>query len=283
MSEGATQYTFGDSPVARERLELVAAVFGPPSRAFLARAVAGPPALAADLGCGPGVTTRMVHEVTGARRTVGLDRSPEFVAAARAGAPDGVEFARWEAGDPLPASLARGAGPPRPEDAPDLVYARLLLAHLPRPAGLVAQWAGQLRPGGVLLADEIERIETGSGLFTEYLALTTALVGSGGAQMYAGPLLDGLVLPAGCAVADDRVVAWPVPPRDAARMFALNLAVWGQGQWASENCGPQVIARLAGGLRRAGDAERSAGITWHLRQVAVRRDAGPGAQPGASR
>src|SRR5205809_779798 len=56
-----TSYTFGDSQAAAERLALVARVFEPPSRRFLADAAAGAGLagcdLAVDLGCGPGHST----------------------------------------------------------------------------------------------------------------------------------------------------------------------------------------------------------------------------------
>jgi trans-aconitate 2-methyltransferase len=70
-------YAFGDSAPAARRLGLLADVFEPPSRAFLAEftRVAGDQVdLAVDLGCGPGHSTRLVASVVGARRTLGLDR-----------------------------------------------------------------------------------------------------------------------------------------------------------------------------------------------------------------
>jgi trans-aconitate 2-methyltransferase len=261
MTKSGSRYTFGDTAVARDRLELVGAIFDPPSRAFLARAVPEPPGRAADLGCGPGATTRLVHEVTRARHTTGLDRSPEFLAAAREHAPDGVSFELWQAGDPLP-------GP-----APDLIYVRLLLAHLPQPGTAIARWASQLRAGGRLLADEVERIETGDEVLAEYLAMVTALVRSGGSDMYAGPLLAGLPLAAGCTVTQDRVVPLPVPPAAAARMFALNLAVWGGSPWVTDAYGPQAVVRVGDGLRQIIGGTAAGGITWHMRQVVVQRGA----------
>jgi hypothetical protein len=56
-------YTFGDTSLAARRLALLADVFEPPSRAFLAEftRVAGDQLdLAVDLGCGPGHSTRLV-------------------------------------------------------------------------------------------------------------------------------------------------------------------------------------------------------------------------------
>jgi trans-aconitate 2-methyltransferase len=266
---GGTGYSFGDTATAEERLDLLAAVFDPPSRAFLASTVRRPPRLACDLGCGPGNTTRMIRDVTGADRVIGLDRSAAFAssAQARAGASrtGDVEFGVWEAGTPLPVA------------APDLIYARLLLAHLTDPARLAASWASQLGLGGRLLLDEVHRIDTRSDVFAEYLDMVVQRVRAGGAEMYAGPLLDAIPLPDGCQLAVDQVVAHPVPAREAARMFRLNLSVWGSDPWAAGRFGGQVLAGLDRELGRiaAGQGDVPE-ITWHLRQIAIRRDRLPG-------
>jgi SAM-dependent methyltransferase len=261
MGATGTGYTFGDTPTAEERLDLLAAVFDPPSRAFLSDVVTGPPRLAVDLGCGPGHTTRMVRDVTRARRVIGLDRSAAFVQSAGGRADDDVDFRVWEAGTPLPLS-----------EAPDLIYARLLLAHLTGPVRLAASWAGRLSPGGQLLLDEVERIETDSGVLREYLDVVVARIRAGGAEMYAGPLLAGLVPPPGCSVAHDKVMAHPVPAADAARMFRLNLSVWGGDPWVTEQFGQGTAGRLDRELSRIAAGEVRCEITWRLRQAVIRRD-----------
>lgn len=50
-----------------------------------------------DLGCGPGVNTRALHEHLAARETLGLDRSPRMLARAAALAGGGVRFAEGDA------------------------------------------------------------------------------------------------------------------------------------------------------------------------------------------
>jgi len=77
------RYTYGDSELAGDRLELVATLFEPTSTSFLRRVPVEPPRLALDLGCGPGATTVMVERATGAAQTVGLDRSPAFIRRSR--------------------------------------------------------------------------------------------------------------------------------------------------------------------------------------------------------
>src|SRR5262249_61662331 len=87
------------------------------------------PRLVVDLGCGPGHTTRLLASTTGATRTVGLDSSKALLARARADAPDGVAFFHHDVTDlPFPRSPA------------DLLYARMVLSHLPRPDAVLHAW-----------------------------------------------------------------------------------------------------------------------------------------------
>src|SRR4030095_10992476 len=76
-------YAFGDSDRAAQRLALVARVFEPASREFLAAAGRRGGALAVDLGCGPGHSTELLASGVGRARCVGLDSSPAYVEAAR--------------------------------------------------------------------------------------------------------------------------------------------------------------------------------------------------------
>jgi trans-aconitate 2-methyltransferase len=138
------RYTFGDGERAARRLELLARAFEPSSRAFLTAAVPRPPRLALDLGCGPGFSTAVVADATRAARTIGLDRSDAFLDAARRAFPM-LEFVRHDV-----------ATPAFPTSRPDLVFARLVLAHLPAPASLARRWADRLEPGGRLLLEEME-------------------------------------------------------------------------------------------------------------------------------
>src|SRR6266508_1819732 len=89
---GVAPYAFGDSVPAARRLALVAEAFEPSSRAFLERFAGATPALAVDLGCGPGHTTLLLDEVLRPRRTLGLDQSATFLEVARATARQGIVY-----------------------------------------------------------------------------------------------------------------------------------------------------------------------------------------------
>ena len=86
------KYLFEDTELAAQRLERLAALYAPYSREFIQSKTATAPALALDLGCGPGCTTRMLAEATGGARVVGLDKSAPFVEQAQRGAPEGLAF-----------------------------------------------------------------------------------------------------------------------------------------------------------------------------------------------
>lgn len=181
------RYTYGDSDLAAERLERVAAMFEPTSSSFITEAVGEPPDLAVDLGCGPGLTTGLLHRVTGAARTVGLDRSGAFLDRAREDAPKEVSFQEHDVQViPFPTGLA------------DVISCRLLLAHLPEPANVVARWTTQLRPGGSLLLDEPEVVETDQPIFVNYLdQVARAVIAREGAELYVGSALHAMTDPPG--------------------------------------------------------------------------------------
>jgi organic hydroperoxide reductase OsmC/OhrA/SAM-dependent methyltransferase len=252
-------YAFGDNEVARRRLGLLAEVFNPSSRSFLAEHAPRRAHLALDLGCGPGATTRLLAEATRAERTVGLDCSPTFVAAARAahgGA--GMEFAEHDVmRTPFPAAAS----------AADVIFARFLLAHLPDLAGALSGWLAQLHPHGILAVEETEAIETGSPVFGHYLALAEKLVATRGATLFPGAALAELAESLPTRVLANRICQVDVPAGRAAELFGLNLAVWRCDPAVDE--APEALDRLADqldALRQSGTGEH---VSWSLRQLAL--------------
>jgi SAM-dependent methyltransferase len=257
----ANQYSFGDGGVAARRLDLVSRIFDPPSTELLRNAVSRPPSLAVDVGCGPGNTTRLVHDVTEAVRTVGLDRSPAFVAEARqrpAKRP-GLEFLEHDV-----------TVVPFPVTGADLIFARLVLAHLPDVLAMVDAWTTQLTHDGLLVLDEIERIDTDNEVFADYLGVVTGMIASRGADMYAGRLLEHLTPPAGTAVTLNRVFHLVVPTASVAEMFGLNLSVWCDDPWVVAHHASLVRA-LPDRLAALTASTRTDEIAWDLRHVVLSR------------
>jgi SAM-dependent methyltransferase len=253
-----SDYSFGDTATAGERLAHVARVFEAPSRALLGAWGRPGCALAVDIGCGPGHTTRLVHEVLGCCRTVGLDASAAFVEAAARGAGDGIAFIQHDA-------LVL----PFPTGPADLIYARFLVTHLGDPERAVRGFASQLRPGGRLLLEEVESIETDFAPFRRYLALVEGMLAARGQCLMVGGRLPALAQELG--IASSRVCGHPVPARDAAIMFSLNLAQLRHNQDVRGQVSEAELDALAADLAEARGARGGelAPVAWGLRQLAI--------------
>lgn len=250
-----TRYTYGDSELAGDRLAVVAELFGPASETFLRAAAPVSPALAVDLGCGPGHTTRLVHTATGARRTIGLDRSPAFVAAASATATPEVSFLVHDA-----------TAMPLPVETPDLIYARLLLAHLPEHGSIVQAWCGAAAPKGRILLDEVEAVGTDDPVFRTYLdEVAIPVVTSQGGRLIVGPQLHGMVDPSNAERVHDEVVTLRPSATLTARMFGMNLQVLVDAG--------EIAPRpdLADGLRALAEDASAVPVMWRMRQIAFER------------
>jgi trans-aconitate 2-methyltransferase len=248
-------YTFGDSELAARRLAQVAAVFDAPTRAFLAAAVRRQVGLAVDLGCGPGHTTALLGQCLHPRRLAGLDSSEAFLAQARRRVP-AAEF-----------HLHDVSRTPLPTGAADLLFARLLLSHLPDPGGAVNAWATQLAGGGLLLLDEVERIDTGDPALGGYLQVLATVLAARGHRLRVGPILHALPDPPGLSRRASRVAVRGVDPRRAAAMFRTNLSVWRHDPPARDLVGDTTLDRLDHALA----TPPTAPITWRLRQIAYER------------
>ena len=249
------RYTYGDSELAGDRLALVARLFEPTSRAFVEVAASRAPRVAVDLGCGPGYTTALIHGTSGARRTIGIDRSEAFARRARRDAP-GLAFV---AGDAASGSL--------PIADADLLYARLLLAHLHDPPGSVRRWSTILTIGGHVLVDDLEAIDTVEDVFRAYLDdVALAVVRAQGGSLFVGPILHAASDPAGLARRHDEVAAFTPPAADTARVFAMNLAVLTErGEVASHPALAEALGAIAAGVRPAEP------VRWRVRQLAWER------------
>ena len=184
---------------------------------------------------------------------MGLDRSTTYLERARRGAPPGVEFLEHDAlATPFPVALA------------DVLFCRLLLAHLPDRIDVVARWATQLAPDGVLLLDEIEDFQSDEPALVDYVRLASAVVERAGGRLIAGPELTTMPDPPGTARIADDAVLMNVSSSDTATIFAMNLAV------LIEDGEVEPQLELAAALADA--AERDSGhIEWRVRQIAFRR------------
>jgi trans-aconitate 2-methyltransferase len=254
-----TVYTYGEDDSEADRLTLVAELFERASESFLSEAVGFRPRLALDLGCGVGHTTRLLAEVLRSDRVVGVDRSANLLSKARVAASDEISFVRR---DVARAPLPHGG-------QADLIYARLLLSHLPDPEKVAKGWLAQLAPGGLLLLDEVERIETEQPVFREYLRILARMMAHHGQELYVGPRLEAATR--GPVRRISRIA--PASPTTAhvAMMFAINLANWRRNDFVRANHTKRELDRLATGLSRLTASRDAAEIRWGMRQIAIER------------
>jgi organic hydroperoxide reductase OsmC/OhrA/SAM-dependent methyltransferase len=319
-----TPYAFRDTETAARRLALVSDVFDPSSRAFVHDRVSatfdhdrvsatfdhdrvsatfdhdrvsatfdhdrvsahGPSEvrLAVDLGCGPGHTTRLLAAATGAARTVGLDASTAFVAAAVGADPVTAQGGGLSADGAaelafLRHDVSRLPFPAQAREA-DVVYARLLLPHLVDVTDAIGGWITQLAPHGLLLLDEVEAIDTDQPALSAYLDHARQLLAARGTTLHAGRLVntalhDLAAHSPGTSFEVEYNATEPVRPtvQAAAEMFGLNLAVWRDDPLYRDR--QPELDRLAADLAAlAAGPEHDGHITWTMRRVAVRRLAG---------
>ncbi len=104
---------------------------------LLARVPLEAPELVADLGCGPGNATGLLADRWPRTRIIGVDSSPEMIAAARRSGTvaEWVQLDLWEW---------------QPQQRPDLIYANAVLHWLDRHDILLPRLMAFLKPGGVL-------------------------------------------------------------------------------------------------------------------------------------
>ncbi len=111
-----------------------------PFHDLLARVAAADPRLVVDLGCGNGPLTLSLAERWPDARVVGVDHSPQMLAAARdLDTENRVEWAEADVAQWDPASLG---------EAPDIIVTNATLQWVPGHLDLLPVWARALAPSG---------------------------------------------------------------------------------------------------------------------------------------
>ena len=255
MSPSSPSYAFGSGDDAARRLLVLADVFEPAMAALLSTLPQRRWPIVVDLGCGPGSSTAHLARLLDIDELIGLDSAESFVELAGGRVP---------AATFVLADVTSGSWPVPPAD---LIYTRFLLAHLPDPFAWLGRWRVGLAPGGVLLVEETERIETDVAAFGEYLSLVDGLVASrGGAVLLGADLatasIDGATI--------NRPFVLDVTVADAATMFTLNLRSSRADPWIVAQRSPYEIDRLADELADLRDGVAVGGtIRWTIRQLAI--------------
>jgi ubiquinone/menaquinone biosynthesis C-methylase UbiE len=204
-------YALGHTAEEYERLRMQARVWEVATGRLLDQVGLGPGASCLDAGCGPGETMRaMAGRVGPAGRVLGVDADPALGAMTLAmlrGA--GHRQCTFQAQD----LTAAGPIPGAPFD---LVYARLLLFHLPQRVEVLARLWDAVAPGGHLLIQDydLRNVSTLPELDwgEELLRVLTGAFGAVGADVSAGARLPQLFAQAGVGTPDGTDVAGRIEP-----------------------------------------------------------------------
>jgi trans-aconitate 2-methyltransferase len=256
-----SDYTFGDSDLAARRLELVGTTFEDTTREFLRAAAPSEPALAVDLGSGPGHTTVLLRETLRPTLTIAVDFSPAYVEQTRERA----------GGDGVEAIEADVLNLPERISGAEVIFVRLLLTHLRDPLGAIALWRERLAPGGVLLLEEVDSIATEERPLARYLDLQEEMLHANDNTLEIGAELDA-GLRGDPGLRRSVVVEFSPPAAVAARMFGMNFTTWRERPEVTEAHEPEELDAIAKGLGRVATApEDAAPITWRMRQIVLAR------------
>jgi len=187
----------------RARLAIVSRVLFPTTRSLLDRFEPLQDGLLIDAGFGGGdVTFELAARAGPAGRAIGLDADTVKVELARQSAADqGIDNVEFHPVDLLDAWPAGDAA---------LVYIRFVLIYMPDPQQLLARARQALRPGGVLVIEEIdydgEFCDPPCPAFNRYSELFVQAIQRRGADPFIGRKLVRLLRDAGFASVDSALV-----------------------------------------------------------------------------
>ena len=174
----------------RERLKLLSRIMHASTTSLLDRAGIRAGLRCFDIGCGSGdVSLELAARVDPNGHVIGVDIDATKVELARAEAAqlkiDNVEFCVMDICETDPGV------------AFDLVYARFLLTHLRDPSGVVGTIKRMLKPGGVVIIEDIDFsghfAYPESGAFNRYHELYCTVVSRRGGNPNIGPQLPLLL------------------------------------------------------------------------------------------
>ncbi len=178
----------------RERLRILSRVMRPTTLDLLRRAGIRPGMACLEIGCGGGdLAFDMARMVGPAGRVVGTDIDEKKLELASQEAEEqqlnNVEFRLTDITESEPGK------------AFDLVHARFVLTHLANPAQALARMRGALRPGGVIVVEDIDFrgyfCHPESMALWRYVELYTETVRRKGADANIGPRLPALLIETG--------------------------------------------------------------------------------------
>jgi ubiquinone/menaquinone biosynthesis C-methylase UbiE len=218
---GANAYLLGHADTEIQRLLLQGRLYNDHTEHALRLAGLQPGMRVLDVGCGPGDVSFVAARLVGSTGTVlGVDASSDVVAFARARAAErGLSTVKFEH-----TTIANIA-----VDEVDAVIGRLILMHLPDPISTLRQFAGLVRPGGLIAFCEFD---IGAARSIPESPLSRALVDAiarvfqgAGLDPAFGAALHTLFRRAGLGV-PQLTIAAPVGTANDTEVWAYAVEVW---------------------------------------------------------
>jgi trans-aconitate methyltransferase len=212
------RYALGHTPQEYERLRAQARVWEPATARVLDQIGLPKGASCLDAGCGPGETMRLLAERVGAGgRVLGVDADSSIGSLA-------VEMLHGR-GHRQCAFRAHDltTGEPVPGAPFDLVYARLLLFHLPQRTAVLARLWDSVAPGGHLVVQDYDlrsvSVLPDLASVIEFGRVITGAFGAAGADVQVGARLGQLFAQAGIGDPDGTDVSGRIEPLRTGRVM----------------------------------------------------------------
>jgi SAM-dependent methyltransferase len=218
ITRRTNSYALGRTPEEYERLRAQARVWEAATGRVLNQVGVPEGASCLDAGCGPGETMRILAQRVGpGGRVLGIDADPSIGAlAVEMLHGSGHRHCAFHAHDLT-------ADEPVPGAPFNLVYARLLLFHLPQRVAVLARLWDAVAPGGHLVVQDYD-IRALSVLpdlanVAELGRVITGAFGAAGADPYVGARLPRLFAQAGVGTPDGTDVAGRIEPLSTGRVL----------------------------------------------------------------
>jgi ubiquinone/menaquinone biosynthesis C-methylase UbiE len=253
MTQHTEHYILATGGKDLKRLRLLHDVYGPGTEALLRRAGLRDGLRVVEVGCGSGNTACWVAEqIAPGGSVVALDVSPDQIEQARRQAASrnlrNIEF-----------HVADAYAPRLPEGAFDLAYCRLVLMHLTRPADALAAMRALVRPGGLVVCEEMDLgcwvCDPPAEAMTRFFALNAALGERRGENFSLGVSLHRLFRQAGFARPEVGTNFTLALRGEQKRLLGMTFAEFAPELVREGLASQDEVARVAGGLMALADDE----------------------------
>jgi 2-polyprenyl-3-methyl-5-hydroxy-6-metoxy-1,4-benzoquinol methylase len=190
MTEPPEHYILATGGKDVKRLRLLHEVYGPGTEALFHRVGLRDGMRVVEIGCGSGnIACWVARQIAPHGSVMALDIAPDQIEQARQQAQShnlrNIEF-----------QVADAYSPRLPEESFDLVYCRLVLTHLTRPAAALAAMRSLARPGGLVVCEELDigcwLCDPPATAMTRFFALNGALAERRGENFCLGASLHRL-------------------------------------------------------------------------------------------